>query len=92
MTGKWVGHEQKEVMLIKSDTPLCSPSHLRQILAFSGLRTLLAIISTQDDQTLLACAASSALSDIKRHYANFAKAGESNTRKPPKLVFRRIDD
>ncbi len=92
MTDKWVSHEQKEVVLIKSDKPLRSPLHLRQILSFSGMRTPLAIIPTQDNQTLLAFAASSALSDIEWHYDNFAKAGKNNTCKPPKLLFHRIDD
>ena len=38
MTATWVGHEPKNLMEIKSDTPLASPTHLRQILSFSGVR------------------------------------------------------
>ena len=38
MNETWVGHEQKQLMQITSDTLFASPTHLRQILSFSGVR------------------------------------------------------
>ncbi len=53
MSEKLVGHEGKGLMEIKSDTPMASPAHLRQVFKFSGARAPFAVLPTTCDLIVL---------------------------------------
>ena len=48
LNDSWIGHETKNLMLVTSETPLASPTQLRRILTFSGLRAPLVVLPTPD--------------------------------------------
>ena len=92
MTNTWLGHETKNLLLITSDAPQASPTHLRQILSFGGVDAPMAILPTNDSTKALACAADSALDSMKHSYDTFIDVCRTSRRKPPRLTFTKITE
>ncbi len=92
MTNTWLGHETKNLLLITSDAPLATPTHLRQILSFSDLEAPLAVLPTTDSSKVLLCAADSVLESAQQSYDTFTEVCKSSRRKPPQLVFSPLSE
>eukprot|EP00171_Calliarthron_tuberculosum_P023117 IDg23117t1 len=92
MTDTWVDREAKNLMEFTSDTALASPTHLRQILSFSGVRAPIAVIPTDDRTKVLVCAADSALDDVQTSCEHFVAVSHTSRRNPPIMQFKKIAD
>ena len=90
ISATWIGHEQKNLLEAASDTPLTNPSHLRQILTFSGIRAPIAVLPTDDSTKTLICAADSVLDKVKKSFDNFVKVCDGNPTRIPKLIFTKV--